>query len=358
MPTDADVTDDYDRRAYDVLVAQLSEGPSLVSRWADRTKEVVAPVGRRVRLVVPSNIREVSGDALALALSGLRSMTIDPAFRSIRTGRVVLAYQRAGTDVSALDEIRHLPLRTIDRTMPSLLWRYAAAAAAEGATAGVAITGAEVLAAAGTVSSAGAAAAPGAGVVVGAIAADAAATLAASARVISHVGAYYGYDTRLPDEQVFALALFGWSSATGEGAKTAAFQQLSRLTQKLMRGAPWAQLSEFTLVKVLDDLYLRLGFRLTKAKLGQAVPVAGVLIGAGLNARILQTVARDAQTAYRMRHLAEKYGVTFPAVGTAGSQQAESEPIDVLAILEEAEALAEPTGSQLLPPSVSLEAEG
>ena len=32
--------------------------------------------------------------------------------------------------------------------------------------------------------------------------------LAASARVVAHVAAYYGYDLRRPEERVFALALF------------------------------------------------------------------------------------------------------------------------------------------------------
>ncbi len=42
---------------------------------------------------------------------------------------------------------------------------------------------------------------------------------------------------------------------------------------------------------------------------GQAIPVVGVVIGAGLNASYLQSVGRDAELAYRMRFLAEKHGL-------------------------------------------------
>ena len=202
--------------------------------------------------------------------------------------------------------------------------------------AGLAITGGELLATARSVASGGAAAAPGAGTVVTAIAVDAATVIAASARVVAHVGAYYGYNTRLPGEQVFALAIINWSSATTEAGKSAAFAQLSRITQQLVRGSTWAQLSEHVLVKVVQQTFESLGFRLTKRKLGQAIPALGVVIGAGLNAGILQEVAESAQMAYRLRHLEEKYGVTPPS-GRSDGIRPEDDVIDIEAILEQAE---------------------
>ena len=46
-----------------------------------------------------------------------------------------------------------------------------------------------------------------------------------------------------------------------------------------------------------------------QAQTGQAIPVVGVVIGAGLNASYLQSVGRDAELAYRMCFLAEKHGL-------------------------------------------------
>ena len=305
------IDDPYDRTAYKVLVREMERGPSLAERAGERVSTSVTKVAMRVSRWLPSTLSEAGEATIRKMLSGFRALTIDPAFRSVRTRRVCRSYAKAGHAVDNLAAIRTLPLEVIDRVQPALAWRYSLGGAIEGAGAGVAITGGEVLAAGGTVAGAGAGAAPGAGTVVSAIAFDAATVLAASARVVAHVGAYYGYDTRLHDEQVFALAVVDWSSAPTEGAKTLAFQQLSTITQQLARGATWAQLSEATMVKVIDEIYLRLGFRLTKSKLGQAVPVAGIALGAGLNAIVINRMAQDATLAYRARHLSDKYGVTF-----------------------------------------------
>ena len=305
------IDDEYDRRACENILDHLSKSPSRLKRASARFGHGAGVIGQRATKFVPKKVRNISDDGLRMALGGLRSLTIEPALRSVMTSRVTAGYKRHGAIVSSLDDIRQLPLRVIDEVTPGLVWRYALGAAIEGAGAGALITGAEALTAAGTVASAGVAAGPTAGTVVAAIAGDAALTLAACARVVAHVGAYAGYDTKRPDEQVFAMALINWSSSTGEAAKSVAFQQLSQITQQLIRNAPKAQLSEYVLVKVVEEIYARLGFRMTKAKLGQVVPIAGIAIGAGLNAALLTSIARDAHIAYRARHLTEHYGVQF-----------------------------------------------
>lgn len=57
--------------------------------------------------------------------------------------------------------------------------------------------------------------------------------------------------------------------------------------------------------------------RLMKQKLGQAVPVAGVVIGAGLNGRLLAKVVTDADRLCRERFLREAYDLPAPSLGTA-----------------------------------------
>ena len=54
---------------------------------------------------------------------------------------------------------------------------------------------------------------------------------------------------------------------------------------------------------------------MTQKRLGVAIPAIGIVIGAGLNAKILYSVAEDAQTAYRLRHLMEKYGLNSAEFG-------------------------------------------
>ena len=302
------IHDEYDRRAYELLRDELSKGPSAIRRASGRVGHGVRSAAQTVTKKLPASISDGAEQALRLAFSGLRTLTLDPAMRSVSIEKVLRSYQSAGHAVLAFDDIRELPLRSIDDVIPGLRWRYSMVAAVEGAGAGVIITGGELLATVGSVASAGAAEAPGAGAVIGAMAFDAATVLAASARVVAHTAAYYGYNVRLPEEELFALTVINWSSAASEGAKIAGFQELSRVTQLLVRGAAWAQLSEHSLVRVIQEIYARLGIRITQRKLGQAIPVAGIALGAGMNASLLNAIGRDAQLAYRSRHLADKYG--------------------------------------------------
>jgi hypothetical protein len=318
------INDDYDRRAYEQLLADLSKGPSVASRASGRVGNAVGSVAKRAMKSLPTAATDRAERVIRGALGGLRAVTLEPALRSVSHDRVVRAFRREGHSVHTAADIRRLPLRTIDEVMPSLRWRYSLGTALEGAGAGLVITGAEALTTAGSVASAGAAAAPGAGTVLAAMALDAAAVLAASARVIAHTAAYYGYNTREPEEELFALSVISWSSATTETAKYAAFQQLSRITQQLARSATWAQLSQHAMVNVIEEIYIRLGFRLTQRKLGQVIPVAGIAIGAGLNASLLHSIGSDARQAYRARHLSDRYGfrvedlIHSPAAASTG----------------------------------------
>lgn len=147
----------------------------------------------------------------------------------------------------------------------------------------------------------------------------------------------YGYDVGLPEEELFALGVMSLASASTLSGKTAAMASLSRLTQQMMRRAAWAQLRCHWLVNAIDQAYKALGFTLTKKKLAQAVPVAGAVLNAGVNAGLVNRTFRRAEAAYRLRFLSEKYDID-PAEWRrdlpAGSDEAE----DVVQVDEELEA--------------------
>jgi hypothetical protein len=63
----------------------------------------------------------------------------------------------------------------------------------------------------------------------------------------------------------------------------------------------WRQLNQQTLVKVVQKFAAQFGQKLTKKKLGQFVPIAGVGIGAALNWKMVDDVANAAYWAYRQR---------------------------------------------------------
>lgn len=246
--------------------------------------------------------------ALADALHGLTDLGARAAHASVRREAIIKAHQKRGHAVGSLDDIRALTLREIDNVKPRLDLAYITASMVEGAGAGLLASGGAFLAAGGTVFGAGAGAAPGAGVVVATMAADAAAVLLASQRAVAHIAAYYGYDVEDPHERLIALGVLG--VGTAEVGKAAAYVELNKIVQALARRQTWKQLNSRAVTKIVSRVYAVLGMRLTQRKLAQAVPVAGVVIGAGLNARLLSRIADDADHLYRERFLHDKYGIT------------------------------------------------
>jgi hypothetical protein len=267
------------------------------------------------------------------ALGGLLDLGSRAAMASVRDSAIVGAYRKRGHDIEDIDGIGKLELREIDKVRPNLSLAYTATATVEGAAAGFAISGGEIVTAGGTILGAGAGGAPGIGTVLGVMAADAAAVLVGANRAVAHIAAYYGYDSKHPDERLFALAVLSMGTAA-EAGKAAAYVELNKLVQALARRATWEQLRQSVVTRVIEKVFTRLGFRITQRKLGQAVPLLGTLIGAGMNARLLSSVTDDAERIYRERFIRERYGLD-PVTLTASPVAGESEVVDVAEILEE-----------------------
>ena len=194
--------------------------------------------------------------------------------------RVVAKHKKYGHDVSSLGDLRRLDLQKIDAVRGRLAsWLYPSGAALSGAGAGLAITGGEVA----VTVSAGATAAPSGAVVAGAYVGDAAMVLALSSRVVSRTALMYGYDPESSAEKLFIMSVVNAGSALSAGAKTAAFADVSRLTQALVRNKTWKVLNESVVSTVANSFAKSFSIRLTKQGLGKVVPVAGVVLGGALN---------------------------------------------------------------------------
>lgn len=304
--------------------------------WEDIQRRKSKPPGRRrVRNAVPSTVKDTASKAANSAritlqsapgadrfqevflnsLGGLIDLTSRLSAASVRDQAIVRSYAKGGHDVTVLEDIHKLSLQEVDRIRPKHLdLGYLIAAGAEGAGAGFVVAGGELAAAGGGVFGAGAAAAPGAAVVVGTMAADAAALVVASQRAVAHVAAYYGYDVSRTDEALYALGVMSVGTAS-EAGKVYAYAELNKLVQSLAVKKSWEELNKNVVTKVVTRVYQRLGFRLTQRKLGQAVPVLGIVIGAGLNVRLLAEVVNSANLVYRERFLIEKYGLLNEASG-------------------------------------------
>jgi hypothetical protein len=245
------------------------------------------------------------GAAVQTALNGGQQALADAVAASLQRERILDAVRRAGGDVGALSDLRGLDLRVLDEACPPLKVRYAAASATSGACSGL-VAGGGTAAVLGT---AGVAAAPSGVAVACALGADVTATLALAARVVAHYGGHYGYDARLDTERAVLLAVIG-AGMVGPGAsKELAMLHVRQVSMMVARRAAWKELGEETIVKLIQALFAKLSVNLTKRKLGQALLVAGVALGAGFNYGMIRKVGEAASYAYRERFLVDKYGL-------------------------------------------------
>ncbi|MFD9570103.1 EcsC family protein [Streptomyces sp. NPDC059982] len=319
--------------------------------WDLLQKRKAASLGKQTRKILPQQARErlaslgqkamkaPGADKVAAAYSGaargLGKAVGDTASRTVSKKRVVEQYRRAGHDIGGLDGIRELDLRAVDDVARHNVLRYghALSAAATGLGSAAAVTGGEVLAGAGTIAGAGAGAAPGFGTVAGAMLADTAMMLALATRTVAATALSYGYDPSDPEEELFVMSVIALGMSTGTSAKTAAYAELSQLTQLLARNAPWAKLNEKVLTRIAQRFAAKFAQQLPKRKLGQFVPIAGMAVGAGLSYLLIDRIAVSAHDAYRERFLITKADGNLPAAPTL-ADTAPAQDDDALGLIE------------------------
>ncbi|KAA1419210.1 EcsC family protein [Nocardioides humilatus] len=284
---------------------ERSEKDTWAKRTGGRISKTAGKATKKARSV-PGADKAVA--ALGTAAVKTQEALADVSSRTLSEKRVLRAYRRRGVKVAHLVDLRRENLKALDKVVHRrrLNMVYGGLAAVEGATAGAIVTGGEALATFGSTASAGAAAAPGFGAVAAAMTGDAALVLALSSRAVADTAMHYGFDPRDPKEQLFMLSVINVGSAVTQGAKYTALADLSKLTQALVRSAPWVQLNKFALSRIAGRFAEQFGVRLTKQKLGQLVPVVGIGVGAALNYATVKSVQEAAYWGYRERLLLEK----------------------------------------------------
>lgn len=317
--------------------------------WRESRQVLFAPARRKV---LPAKVRdrlssaasnvsskigdlpgaEYAQEVVEKAFEGTLALTFQPALRSAGPAATVQRYAKNHPQVQTMQDVRDLSLELRDAMLPPR-FGYTAASAGQGAVTALAVTGAEVA----TTVTGGTTAA----MAIGAVAADSVASMALMGRTVGVVATRYGYDVRLPDEELFAMGVLSLGIAGSVGAKTQALSALSRLTQQMMRQATWKQLNEHLLVRAISKVYQMLGLRLTQRKLAQAVPVVGVALNATLSAQLTEQTFRRAQAVYRLRTLSETYEIdphewmdASPFEALSGHDSAQEVVVDVIEVLE------------------------
>lgn len=118
---------------------------------------------------------------------------------------------------------------------------------------------------------------------------------------------------------MFALNVLGLASGPSAAAKQVALAHLVKIARDVATRKTWRQLNEHLFVQMVQRIAKALAIRLTKQKLAQVIPAAGVAIGGGFNAYFTANVCDAAYYLYRERFLANKYGPDIIEVTVAAT---------------------------------------
>jgi len=230
------------------------------------------------------------GWVLHKSIGGLVTLTNDAARWSVRHEAVFADYRKAGYAVTRHGDVHALDLEHVDRSIGWLGTKYKGLTLTEGAALG-------------------ALGLPG-------IPADIVALVALNLRAVAEYATYCGFDVASQQEGLFAMHVLGLASSPTDASKAVAMAQLVKITQDVAHKQTWKELQQHAFVEVLQKLAKALGIRLTKAKLAQAIPYIGALVGGGFNAYFTNKVCDAAYFLYRERFLSRKYGPDWVAGST------------------------------------------
>jgi hypothetical protein len=226
------------------------------------------------------------GSAIEKSVGALVSVANDAAQWSVRRDAIYRDLRLASaTDVRSSADVFRLDLALVDRALRGLGAKYQALALAEG-------TGAGLLGLAG-------------------IPPDIASLVGCNLRAIGEFGTYCGFDLESPSERLFALEILALGSSPSHAVRAVAMAQVVKLMRTVVRRQSVELLERRTFAATVERLAQTLGLRLTKAKLGEFVPVAGAVISGGFNAYFTRKVCEASYHLYRERFLATKYGADW-----------------------------------------------
>lgn len=268
----------YERKAQAEVAVWRAKPPGAVAKALAVLNK---PLQKPIELVMDKT-------PVGKAAEGVLRVAMDGASWSVNEDRILASYRSDGQRVESLDDIRYrVPLDGMDRQAGKLAKAYRSGAGGEGAVLGVA-----------------AFYGPAAG--AAALAGDLVALTGIACRAAAHHAAVYGYRVDTAAEQALALSVLSGASSADLPAKELALKELRDIAVMAAKKKTWKELEKNALVKALQEGAERLGYGLTKAKLGGVVAGLGVVIGGGYNAWFLHNVCDWAFNIYRERHIMDK----------------------------------------------------
>lgn len=268
----------YEAQALRAIAEWKHPRPSLfgqLGQWVEK------PLDFATSKVLDTGLGEVLNGAINAALLTLN----DAAASTVRRDSVLEKYRSAGhAHVMTSKDLFTLDLEQVDQVVGNLTLQYMVPAFGEGAATGVA------------------------GLV--GIAADLPLLFGINLRAIADYATHYGYDVSSQAERAYILHVLMYSSAQNPQERDSTLKHLGRIAEAVTAEETWEEIEKVLSKQIVKKAADVIAKRVTKAKAGQSIPVAGAVIGGGFNAWFTKSNCDAAYHLYRERFLQSRHGAS------------------------------------------------
>ena len=249
--------------------------------WLDQLGELVEkPLDAATSAVLETGLGDLLNRAINTGLLALN----DVAAATVRHEGVVAKFHEAGhLQIKAPRDIFSLEMSQVDKVVGNLGTQYMVPAFGEGAATGVAGL-------------------PG-------IIADVPLLFGINLRAIADYATHYGFDVGHQAERAYILHVLMYSSAPTQAEREGTMRHLDRISQAVSAEETWEELEKVLSKQIVKKAADVLSKRIGKAKAGQALPVAGAIVGGGFNAWFTKSNCDAAYHLYRERFLQRRHGL-------------------------------------------------
>ena len=260
----------YEKEAHrEIENWQRSEGSVLAQamNWA------MKPLDWAVERILPAQMVEQAGEAV----SGFLSLLNDASEWTYDAADILKQAAAAGIEAGRVEMLRDAPLERIDPIARSQCTPNAIFAAIEGGGAGL---GGAVL-----------------------IIADIPLLFTLNFRLIQQIGTSYGFPMRGPSFRPIVLSIYNVAASGSRDAKHDACREISVAAAAFAHDQPYKGRVKGVFRDQNRHLPREIGKNLLGRKIGQAIPVAGAAVGAGINYWFTTETAEAAYMLFRALHL-------------------------------------------------------
>ncbi|MBB5516772.1 hypothetical protein FHS89_002814 [Rubricella aquisinus] len=134
------------------------------------------------------------------------------------------------------------------------------------------------------------------------MAVDIPATMTLAARNVRATGMAYGFAANTDDERMFRLTVLELATTSATEARAGAISRINQMARGI-GGTVAKEGLDWVVDKAVERIARQLGTDLAQRKAAQIIPIAGAVLGAGINASFQTDVSRAARYAYRQRWL-------------------------------------------------------